>query len=171
MIARIYCIKSPQTEEVYVGSTVNELVVRMYNHKKDYKRYLNDLHPYMTSFDIVKYPDAYIELLEERTFETKEDRYICERKWIQEIKSCNKYMPYKSPEEKSAWCQEYRDTHIEERVAYDKIYREKNKDRIKQQKFEKHICECGGKYITQNKSRHMNTPKHIDFIHHRLQTP
>jgi hypothetical protein len=48
-----------------------------------------------------------------------------------------------------------------------KQYCEENKEKIKQyceENKEKHICECGGKYTTINKTRHFKTNKHQIFI-------
>lgn len=62
---KIYCIKSPYTEQVYIGSTVmNKLSQRMANHRSSYQYYLNSGKGYTTSFEIIKKGDAYIELIE-----------------------------------------------------------------------------------------------------------
>jgi hypothetical protein len=63
---KIYCIRSHQTDKVYVGSTVQKhLCMRMAGHKRDFKYYKNGKHSYVTSFDILQYDDAYIELIED----------------------------------------------------------------------------------------------------------
>ena len=41
-----------------------------------------------------------------------------------------------------------------------KEYREKNQDKIK----EKLNCECGGKFTYSNKSMHLKSKKHLNFI-------
>jgi hypothetical protein len=64
-LGRVYCIKSPQTENVYIGSTFEKyLSIRLSKHKYDYKRHLNGKYNYVSSFDIIKYGDAYVELIE-----------------------------------------------------------------------------------------------------------
>jgi hypothetical protein len=60
----LYSIRSHQTEKYYVGSTYQTLSKRFSDHKRNYKRYLKNSGKYCASFDILKYDDAYIELLE-----------------------------------------------------------------------------------------------------------
>ena len=66
----VYCIRSHQTELVYIGSTEQILCKRMSDHRSSYKRRLNNKR-YATSFEIMKYDDCYIELIEEGDFESK----------------------------------------------------------------------------------------------------
>lgn len=56
---KIYKLISSQTNDIYIGSTIQELTDRLYNHKYDYKN-----SHYRTSFEIVKYDDVQIELIE-----------------------------------------------------------------------------------------------------------
>ena len=51
---------------------------------------------------------------------------------------------------------------------YQKLYRQDNKEQINEQKKKKFDCDCGGKYIYGNKSRHEKTIIHqnyVDIIH------
>tara|TARA_R110000772_G_scaffold160736_1_gene271890 strand:- start:172 stop:678 length:507 start_codon:yes stop_codon:yes gene_type:complete len=51
---------------------------------------------------------------------------------------------------------------------YQKLYRQDNKEQINEQKKQKFDCDCGGKYIYGNKSRHEKTIIHqnyVDIIH------
>ena len=61
---KLYTIRSHQTDKVYVGSTVQELSVRMAGHRSDFKGYTKGGTNYVTSFELLKYNDAYIELIE-----------------------------------------------------------------------------------------------------------
>ena len=61
---KIYCIRSHQTDDIYIGSTIQPLSHRMGNHKKTYKQWLNGKSNYVTSYEIMKYDDYYIELIE-----------------------------------------------------------------------------------------------------------
>jgi len=69
--SKIYIIRSPSTEKVYVGSTCSTLTVRFSEHKSGWKRWVKkveknkDYTSYNSSFDIIRYGDAFIELLEE----------------------------------------------------------------------------------------------------------
>jgi len=62
---KIYCLRSHQTNDVYYGSTTQKkLAVRKGGHKADYKRWVAGKGHYKTSFELVKYDDCYIELVE-----------------------------------------------------------------------------------------------------------
>jgi len=61
-------------------------------------------------------------------------------------------------------CKNYNEIHKESIIKYQKQYREINKDKIKQNKNEKHECECGGRYSTCHKSAHFKTKKHLKYI-------
>jgi len=61
---KIYTIRSHQTDKVYVGSTTQALSVRMGGHRADFKSYNKGVGNYVTSFELLKYDDAYIELIE-----------------------------------------------------------------------------------------------------------
>ena len=69
----IYSIRSYQTDDIYIGSTTIGLSARMAKHRDDYKHYLNGKSNYMTSYEILQYPDSYIELIENYPCETKQD--------------------------------------------------------------------------------------------------
>jgi hypothetical protein len=60
----IYSIRSHKTEKYYVGSTYQTLAKRFSDHKRNFKRYLKSSGKYCASFEILKYDDAYIEIIE-----------------------------------------------------------------------------------------------------------
>lgn len=70
---KIYKIVTEQSNKCYVGSTCDTLIVRMNNHKTDYNCWLNGGTHFVTSFEILKYDDAKIELIELYPCETKRD--------------------------------------------------------------------------------------------------
>jgi hypothetical protein len=39
---KIYCIKSYETEDIYIGSTTQKLCKRMGSHRRSYKAYKNN---------------------------------------------------------------------------------------------------------------------------------
>ena len=55
----IYSIRSPHTEKYYIGSTYQALHKRFYEHKNGYLK-----NGPCTSKEILKYGDAYIEVME-----------------------------------------------------------------------------------------------------------
>ena len=93
MNGKIYAIKSNQTDKVYIGSTIRPLNRRLDGHKSDYKSYLNDKFSYVTSFEIVKFEDCFIELLEEVMCQDKIELHKIEGQYIKEMKCVNKNIP------------------------------------------------------------------------------
>ena len=68
---KIYIIRSHQTYQVYIGSTVQTLAKRVGGHRAHYKHHLKRGGNVTTSFEIIKHPDHYIELVEEYPCENK----------------------------------------------------------------------------------------------------
>ena len=70
---KIYSIRSPHTDKVYIGSTTQPLFKRFSKHKWNYNSWKkgNSYEKKITSFDIFDYGDAYIELIEEYPCENK----------------------------------------------------------------------------------------------------
>ena len=52
----------------------------------------------------------------------------------------------------------------ENKKKYDKKYYENNIEHIKEQKNQKHNCECGGKFTNTSKSQHIKTNKHQKYL-------
>lgn len=82
---RIYKICSHQTNKIYVGSTTQSLQERFSGHKCHYKQYINNNGHYVTSFEIIKFDDAYICLIEEVVVTNKHELHKLERKYIESI--------------------------------------------------------------------------------------
>lgn len=62
---KIYTIRSHQTEKYYIGSTIQKYLSSRFNsHNDAYKQFLKGKYSTVTSYDIIKFGDAYIELLE-----------------------------------------------------------------------------------------------------------
>ncbi len=59
----VYTIKSFQTDLYYIGSTYQPLYKRFWKHKSDFKSF-HKTGKYFSSFEILKYDDAYIEIHE-----------------------------------------------------------------------------------------------------------
>ena len=78
----VYTIRSHQTTDIYIGSTTQAMSMRMAHHRRSHKNYLNQNFHYVTSFKILQYPDAYIELLFEGEFESKDALRKKERRGV-----------------------------------------------------------------------------------------
>ena len=63
--------------------------------------------------------------------------------------------------------QKYRENNKETIKERDRLYRENNKEKISKNKLEKYDCECGGHYSHCQKTRHLRSKKHQDFIENK----
>ncbi|NBW23110.1 MAG: hypothetical protein EBR82_85715 [Caulobacteraceae bacterium] len=192
--SKIYRISSPQCEKFYIGSTTQTLKERLRHHKLDYKRYIEKGNErYLTSFEVVKFDDAIIELIKNVNCENRKELDRIEGDCIKEHhdRILNKNVAGRT-------LKEYRETHkneIKDRMKdYGKEYREVYKNEIKENKKkyreahkneikdrmkqyyearkdklnEKFDCDCGGKYLLHHKTRHTKTKKHQLFISNQL---
>ena len=71
--AKLYALRSRLTDDIYIGSTCSPLSKRLWGHRKHYRMYGNKKYHYLTSFEILKHPDHYIELLRAVPCATKEE--------------------------------------------------------------------------------------------------
>jgi len=99
--SKIYVIKSNQTNKIYIGSTTGTISKRHTDHKYDYRRYLNNEFRYITSFEIIKYNDSYIEILEKIKCNNKKELHDKERYYINLYKDdvVNKFIPNRTNKE------------------------------------------------------------------------
>lgn len=120
---KIYVIRSPSTEKYYIGSTCEKyLSNRFGSHNSKYRNFLNNNQAYITSFEIIKLGDAYIELLE--MFPCNSKLELCKREGelIREHKeNCvNKHIAGRTGKE-----------HYEDNREHKLQYNINNKDKIK----------------------------------------
>ena len=150
---KIYTIRSYQTDDIYIGSTTQTLTKRLSKHKGDFKAWKKGKHHYITSYELIKYDDVYIELLELCPCSNKMELCRREGQLQREMDCVNKGIAGRTRKE-------YRDDN-KEKI---KEYVEANKEKINEMRKEKFTCECGGKYIYANKSHHFKTKKHLKFV-------
>ena len=125
--------------KVYIGSTCEKLLSkRLGGHVADYKRFLNGKREYISSYEVLKNNNYYIELLESCSCNTKDELHVRERFWIEQLDCINKRVPSRTYEESLQYSKiyyeknadkilEYREKNKEIISEYQKIYREKNK--------------------------------------------
>ena len=177
---KIYCIRSHQTDEIYIGSTTKKyLSQRLAGHKSDYTKYLKGKQIYVSSFKLLEYDDAYIELISDYPCNSKAELNREEGKYHREMDCVNKRIAGRTQKEydddnkekkrdfykenrevlNQKAKQNYQDNkeHVKE---YGKQYRERNKEKL----TEKFACECGGKYLYTGKAYHFKTKKHKKYI-------
>jgi len=181
---KIYCLRSYQTDLVYIGSTLNPLYKRKGQHKNVYNLWLKNNNNYVSSFEIIKYDDAYIELVENYPCNSREELLRREGQIIRETKNCcNKRVAGRTKNEcdkdniqqrnvqKSEWVKknkehvkDYKDNWYQEnkeRILIERINRyQKNRDKIRTRMSEKVHCECGSIVCKGALSQHRKTKKH-----------
>ncbi len=153
---KIYKIVSNQTENIYIGSTTKQyLSQRIGQHLADYKRYLQKKFRYISSFEIVKYDDAKIILIQNFACASKDELRAKEQEIISQYGNLcvNKYNAKGRDEEKE---KNYIRPNLEERREYVRQYRIKNEQQLK----EKIICECGVSINKYGIKKHNKTKKH-----------
>ena len=176
---KIYTIRSYLTDNIYIGSTTQSLTKRLSVHKANYKGFIAGNYRNTTSFEIIKFGDAYIELIEECPCENRNQLCKREGELIRLTACVNKNIAGRT---KAEYCDDNKEQ-IKEQL---KEYREQNKDKIKEKKKEyyqdnkdkiklyyqdnkdkineKFVCECGGNYIHVNKAQHFKSKRHLKFV-------
>ena len=186
---KIYTIRSRNSDKVYVGSTCNELRKRIYEHKTDYKYWVvNSNCKYVSSFEVLKDGNCYIELFEKYPCNSKDElkrregevmrsiECVNKKKWIgmtreemkEHIKEYNHEYYKEYYEENKEYYKEYyqNNKHIikeynkEYRKEYRKEYYQKNKEEYNKKQKEKITCGCGCVVSRRHKAVHMRSKKH-----------
>jgi len=165
----IYSIRSYKTNDIYIGSTFNNLNKRMYGHRNKYKCYLKgNTKNCSKSRDILKHGDAYIELIKEVQVKNRLElnKYEGEeqRKNMNILVNCK--IECQTPEEakvkysksQKKYYQKHKQKHIETMIKYNNIHKEKIKER---KKIKLNCLECSTFISKGNISTHRKTKKHI----------
>jgi hypothetical protein len=151
--SKIYKLVSNSTDKIYVGSTTQpRLCVRMAQHKSDYKGYLKGKRHYVSSYELIKFEDCEIVLLESVPCANKDELIARERYHIQMLDCVNKIVPGRSA----------KDYYIDKKDKF-KQYRTNNKEKIAKKRNQKQKCICGGIHTLRNKARHLRSVKHLQF--------
>ena len=183
---KIYKIVCNETNDVYIGSTVEKLSVRMSKHRAHYKRYQAGKRSYITSFEILKYPSAKILLVRNCPCDSKEELHAIEGNFIRNNECVNKVIPGRTSveyyqdnsEQIKQKVKQYRQSNseqIKQKVKQyrkdnadllrerQRKYRQANNEELKKKKNKKYNCECGGRYIHNAMAQHFRSIKHIEF--------
>ena len=180
---KIYTIRSYTNDDIYIGSTIQTLTDRKASHTRDYKGYLIQKANYVSSYEILKYNDYYIELLELYPCSCLEELKKREGHFIRKMKCVNKNIPGRTQAEYYIdnkdkllkYQEEYNNDNKDKINKYKKEHYQKNANEIKKKTKEyyhlnkthlnsKQECECGGKYTNTHKSCHMKSNKHQNYI-------
>ncbi len=132
---KIYKLVSNQTNEVYYGSTCQELCERMAGHRRHYMQYQNGKMNYISAFEILKYDDCKIVWVEDYPCDNKPQLFARETEYIKSNECVNKRVPYRNDEEKkeslTAKRKRYWNKHKDEIIEKQKVYYRNNIDRKK----------------------------------------
>ena len=133
---KIYKIISNQTNDVYYGSTVEPyLTNRLSGHRKCYKCWLNGKCNYTSSYEIVKFEDAKIILVETFPCDTKDQLLAREQYHIDNNDCVNKYKSWHGLSQKEYDKQRHKHYYKENRekvIEQHKNYYDNHKEQIKQ---------------------------------------
>ena len=92
---KIYKLISNETNDVYYGSTIEDkLTNRLSGHRKNYKQFLNGKCSHITSFEIIKFDNAKIILVENYPCNTKYELLAREQQYIDNNVCVNKQRAY-----------------------------------------------------------------------------
>ena len=142
----------------YIGSTIQKLYERLSSHKTKYNRYCDgESANYYTSFEVLKSGEYRIELIEEFACDSRVELSAREGHYIRTMDCVDKNISGRTQKESK---KQYRKNNRQKIKEINKQYYQQNKECINQ----KHQCPCGGHYSNANKSRHLKSKKHQNFI-------
>ena len=129
----VYAVRSYQTDDIYIGSTLGTLRQRLYKHKNDLKQYNNGKYHYVTSFEIVKYDDAFIEMIDKFENVNKIELRKYEGQTIRNTKCVNKRIEGgRNKDEMKEFHKEYKETNKDKLKEQHKEYYETHKEQKKE---------------------------------------
>jgi len=164
--AKIYTIRSPHTEKIYIGATCETLCRRFTSH--------NRKNNGASSKDIIILGDNYNKILKKFSCNNKEELNKREGELIRQFKDQCVNFKITGRDEKEYY-QDNKEKLLEQQKQYDKNnkekkkirmkeYRQCNKDFINKQRAEKITCECGDIISKSSLYTHIKTLKHLSVI-------
>lgn len=163
---KIVC-KNPEIVECYIGST-SCFNKRKTDHKfsttnANNKKYNYKIYKFIrdnggwNNFDMIQ--------IEAYPCNDKTECLTRERELIELEQFCiNSNKPIITKLEIIEYRKNYYNIHLNELLDYQKNYREENHNEILNWKNTKYDCDCGSSYSNVNKSRHLKTEKHKNWI-------
>ena len=122
----------------------------------------------MTSFKIIEGNNYIIGLLESVNCNTIDELLAREGHYIKTINCVNKSIMGKTDDEKKEDKQKYYQDNKEAKKKASNERYHKNIEAIKAVKNKLCICECNGKYTHSNKSQHLKSIKHQNFVNSQI---
>lgn len=169
----IYKLVNGSTEDVYYGSSCNNLNCRKSQHKHVYKKYLVGEHHYCSSFDLFDpdINDVEIEVVENYPCDTKQQLLHRERYYIENFPCVNRQVPIRTKTEQVAIDKvRYRNFYQANRdkmIAKVSAWRASNPDKVKaytEKSNAKVTCECGATMAKRCLKRHKQSETHRNTL-------
>lgn len=137
---KIYCIRSFKTDDIYIGSTTQPLCKRIDGHRQDYRKWIYGKRKYISSFELIKHGDAYIELIASYPCNDKEELNKEEGKYQREMECVNKCIAGRTQKERyedntenvKQKAKEYYNNNSDKIKDYQKKYRKENVEKLKE---------------------------------------
>ena len=129
---KIYKITDIAYNKCYIGSTTEELSMRMARHRQKYKQFLKGTQKFMSSYDLFNeygVENCKIELIEYFKCDTLQELRKKEGEHIKNTECVNKFVAGRT-------VKEYHEDNKNKIREYKKEWYEDNKDKIKEQKKE-----------------------------------
>jgi len=165
---RVYTLRTHQSPDIYIGSTIQTLSQRMTDHRRHYQKYLDGTFVYISSYEVLQHEDAYIELIFEGEFESKYALMKKEGEYIREMNCVNKNIPGRTDaeyrEDHKEQINKWREENKQHLLNYSKEYHEKNREQILEKAKKTYECKCGSICRIAEKTKHERTKKHQAFI-------
>ena len=131
--AKIYKLTSSETDEIYIGSTCKKyLSQRLDAHKHDMKKYEQGKKNYITSFEILKFDDCKIELIESFPCKSIDELHAREGYWQRNIECCNKCIMGRTNDDVVKYKKDHYQKNKEQMNKKHKEYYNNNKEQIKE---------------------------------------
>lgn len=180
-IYKVEPICDHKENEVYYGSTCQLLSKRMSKHRNDYKQWKNGKKGMTTVYNLFeKYcvENCKIYLVEDFPCERKDQLEKREGEIIKSNDCVNKTIAGRTKKEhyednKDVILQkkkEYYEDNKEEILRKRKEYVEINRKRISEQSKKTFICNCGSECRISDKSRHIKSLKHQNYLKTQTET-
>ena len=160
---KVYRIVCRKTGKQYIGSTCKKLLSqRLACHVCDFKKWKENRHHFLTSFEVLKENDYYIELVELVPCSCNDELLVRERFHIENNICENKQLPTRTTKE------HYEDNK-EELNEKSRKYQQDHKEEIAKKKKEKYDCPCGSTLRKSDKAQHEKSIKHQNYLKKQLE--
>jgi len=130
--------------------------------------FVNEQRPIATKEELKEYQQQYSEQNADKLKEYREENADKIKAYQQQYREENadKIKAYReeNADKIKAYQQQYREENADKIKAYKQQYYQQNTDKIKADKNEKIQCECGAVICRSNKSRHLKSKSHLNFI-------